>query len=324
MAKTKKKKTFFREATKAQVKKKELVQIESVVDIAELGPDLYAIINPLVPRGFESARKFMKHGREVKLQRACTLADAVRMAKTPIQLREQAFNDISRADYCGYSFMPIGKDRRKRKVALIECLEGARLFAYAHQVPQTRIDLKAYADSARVRRDGAEVVGSVPSRRQGERRIPLKLISVPMVDSGEKYGIALGIHSDHSCPSKRFNIRFTYSDDKESSEVVNVCAHEIALYFELIQREWEENKNMVPLQMCQYAIPSQETVDYYLKWENNLLVRDEELSSKDKLRKPNRAEKEIGLWAWVDRHGHDETFYSKGSRDGDVREYRWR
>ena len=75
--------------------------------------------------------------------------------------------------------------------------------------------------------------------------------------------------------------------------------------------------------MCPFAIPTQETVDYYLKWENNVLVRDESLRCRDKLRKPNRAEKEIGLWALVEALGHDRTFYSRQSRDGDVRDYSW-
>ena len=75
--------------------------------------------------------------------------------------------------------------------------------------------------------------------------------------------------------------------------------------------------------MSQFAIPSQETVNYYLKFENNVLVRDENLIRKDKLRKPNRAEKEIALWALVEAYGHDRTFFAKSSRDGNLRDYNW-
>ena len=80
---------------------------------------------------------------------------------------------------------------------------------------------------------------------------------------------------------------------------------------------------MIPVQMCQFAIPTQQTVDYYLKLGNNILIYDNNLKNKNKLRKPNRAEKEIGLWALVKSLGHDKTFYSKKSRDGDVADYRW-
>jgi len=75
--------------------------------------------------------------------------------------------------------------------------------------------------------------------------------------------------------------------------------------------------------MSQFAIPSQETVDYYLKWCNNVLVRDEGLESKDNLRKPNRAEREIALWHLVKSLGHDRTFYADRSRDGNVKDYKW-
>jgi len=76
--------------------------------------------------------------------------------------------------------------------------------------------------------------------------------------------------------------------------------------------------------MCQFAIPSQLGVDYYLKWENNVLVKDRSLKCKDKLRKPNRADKEIGLWMLVRNLKHDKTFFSKEGRDGFLRDYNWK
>lgn len=51
----------------------------------------------------------------------------------------------------------IGNDWRKRKVPLVECLEGARLFAYAHQIGNS-IRVKPYSDARRVETEGAEVV----------------------------------------------------------------------------------------------------------------------------------------------------------------------
>ncbi len=318
------KKPFFRQLTKAEIKRKNLVEIASLADISGLQADQFVILpETLVPRGYDSARKFMKHGPEVKPKRAYSLEQAIRDGRTPVQLRRDEFNAIDNGNYCGYSFLPLGRDRRKRKVPLIECLEGARIFAYAHQTPRTGIKIRAYADSARVRLDGAEVVAEVPSRTQDMLRIQLKLISVPMVDCPEKYGVALNIGSDHSCGSKRYNIRYRYTDDKESSGIVNSCGHEIAAYLELIQQQWQE-MNIIPLQMSQFAIPTQETVNYYLKFENNVLVRDANLLCEDKLRKPNRAEKEIGLWNLVLTRGHDRTFYSRASRDGSVQAYRWR
>lgn len=317
------KKSFFKQLTKAEIKKKKFVEISHLIDVETLSNDEFTIIPNQVPRGYDSARKFMKHGTEVKLKRVYSITQSIQLSNTPIQLREKAFDSIKRHTLCGYTFLPLGRDKRKRKISLVECLEGVRIFAYSHQVSGSRIKVKPYSDSLKVRQEGAEVIIEVPSRTEKSERIQLKLLSMPFVDSPEKYGITNNLSSDHSCPSKRFNIRYRYSDDKEASGIFNLCCHEMAGNLELIQSEWDKNKNLIPLQMCQFAIPTQKTVDYYLRWERNILTRDEELKSEDKLRKPNRADKEIGLWAFVEAFGYDETFYSRESRDGHVKDYIW-
>ncbi len=316
------KKNFFREDAIGKIKRKNKIKINSFYDILNLKQNEYAILNTFIPRAYENSRKFMKHGPEVKPARVYSLEQAIKIKKTPVQLREEAFNKIKGREFCGYSFMPLGKDRRKRKVSLVECLEGARIFAYSHQ-KNAPIKIRPYAEAERVQKEGAEVLVEVPSRTKKKERLQFKLMPVPFADSLEKYAISLNIGSDHSCHAKRFNIRYKYSDDKESSGIVNICAHDIAAYLELIRQEWEKNKNMIPVQMCQFAIPTQETVDYYLKWENNILIYDNKIKAKDKLRKPNRAEKEIGLWNLVKHLSHDKTFFSKKSRDGDVADYKW-
>ncbi|HLD38324.1 MAG TPA: hypothetical protein VJA20_02695 [Candidatus Nanoarchaeia archaeon] len=316
------KKIFFKEATIKEIKKKNKVKINFLYEISHLKQNEYTIINSFIPKNYQNSRKFMKHGLEVKPMRYYSLEHALKIEKTPVQLREEAFNKINSYEFCGYSFMPLGKDKRKRKVSLIECLEGARIFAYSHQ-KKSPIKIKSYDDAKRVKKEGAEIIAEVSSRTKKERKNKFKLVSVPVKDSLEKYAVSLNIGSDHSCLSKRFNIRYRYNDDKESSGIVNICAHEIAAYLELIQQELDKKKNIVPVQMCQFAIPTQETVNYYLKLENNVLIYDKNLKNKNKLRKPNRAEKEISLWALVKFLEYDKTFYSKKSRDGDVADYTW-
>ena len=316
------KKTFFKENTIGEIKRKNKIKIKEICEVLNLKQNEYTIIPSSIPKNYQNYRKFMKHGPEVKPARYYSLEQALKIGKTPIQLREEAFNKINGYEFCGYSFMPLGRDKRKRKVSLVECLEGARIFSYSHQ-KNAPIFIRPYADAEKVKKEGAEVAVKVPSRTKKERKLQFKLISVPFKDYQEKYIISLNIGSDHSCLSKRFNIRYKYSDDKESSGIVNICAHEISAYLELIQQELDKNKNIIPAQMCYFAIPTQETVDYYLKFENNVLIYDDKIKAKNKLRKPNRAEKEIGLWALVKSLGHDKTFYSKKSRDGDVADYRW-
>ena len=323
---TDRKKTFFRENTKSEIKKKTFVDFEEVGEIpmiASLEPHEYTVIPDNLPKGHESARKFMKHGQEVKIKRFYSLEQALNDRRTPVQLRDYAFNNLKHNNFCSYSLMPfLVGDQRKRKIPLRECLQGAWIFAYAHQVTGP-IKYKAYADSRRVKAEGAESVFQVPSRTEGKERYEIKFSSLPYVDSPEKYAIAHSIFTDHSCKSKRFSIRFRRMEDKESSKVFNFCAHDIAAYLQYIQGESEENKNIIPLQMSQFAIPTQETVDFYLRLRNNVLVEDKSIKAKDKLRKLNDANEEIALWDFVKALGHDKTFYARASRDGNVQDYNW-
>jgi len=322
MVKNQKKKSFFKDTTKGQIKKKNLVEAD-LLDITQITNDEYIILEPIFAGNYDSARKFMKHGPEVKPRRQYSIEQAIRERLTPVQLREQDFNLLNGPFYCSYSFMPLGKDKRKRKVSLRECLEGARIYAYANQIKGAEIIVKPYADSKRVARDGAEVLVEMPSRTKKQKRLRFKLMSVPVIDSPEKYAIALNFGSTHSCPLKEFKIRYTYERSKETSQVFNVCAHEIAGYLKVIEHFYNEEKNLIPLQMSQFAIPTQVTVDFYKKMNNNLLVRDNQLTSKDKLRKPRIADLEVGLWSWVKHNGHDKSFFPKSSIDGNVADYNW-
>src|SRR3989338_4350784 len=214
------KKIFFKEATIKEIKKKNKVKINFLYEISHLKQNEYTIINSFIPKNYQNSRKFMKHGLEVKPMRYYSLEHALKIEKTPVQLREEAFNKINSYEFCGYSFMPLGKDKRKRKISLIECLEGARIFAYSKQ-RNLPIELSFYMDSKRVEQEGAEVVAELPSRRKKERRIKLKLTSIPVIDSPRKYAIASNIGSDHSCLLKRYKIRYKFQDEKESSNVFN-------------------------------------------------------------------------------------------------------
>ena len=75
--------------------------------------------------------------------------------------------------------------------------------------------------------------------------------------------------------------------------------------------------------MCQFVIPTQEMVDFYKKLNNNVLIKDIKLKTKDNLRKPRRADLEVGLWELVKKLGHDKTCFPKMSRDGHVSDYDW-
>ncbi len=321
-----KKKGFFREPLVTDIRKYISVKEidENLIDeILNLGSDEAVVIKTrLIPGDYENSRKFMKHGRDVKIARFMSLKDALEKKLTPVQLRDDAFNKIRNIAYCCYTIKPfIGTDIRTRRVSLEDAIDGTKIYSGSHQEGMGGpISVKKYGDAKRVEKDGAEFIVEVPSRTEGVSAYEIKFSSVPTVDNMYKWGIAYNIFTNHSCKHKTYDIRYRYMWDKESSRVFNFCAHEIAAYLAIIDYSLNVDKNMIPLQMSQFAIPTKETVDFYIKLVNNCLIKTED----DKRhRKLNRAEKEILLWGLVHKLGHDRTFYARESIDGLVKDYNW-
>tara|TARA_Y100000310_G_C20527654_1_gene736856 strand:+ start:13 stop:684 length:672 start_codon:yes stop_codon:yes gene_type:complete len=209
--------------------------------------------------------------------------------------------------------MPIvGNDKRKRKVSLVECLEAARIFHYAHNIATgIEFDPKPYGNSKKVKNEGAVIPMRVPSRTKKSPKYEFNLISVPIIDSPDKFTVSQSIvTTGHHCKRKQFDFGFNFEKDRESSKVFNWCAHEIAAYLKVMDHYWNEEKNIIPLEMNQFAIPTMETVEYYKRLSDSVLIRDENSQTIDKLRKLNKSEKEILLWGFIYKHNHDETFFA--------------
>ena len=62
-------KEFFKTLTKQQIKKKELIICGQLFDVLKLNHSQFTIFESFVPKGYSSARKFMKHAPEVKPKR---------------------------------------------------------------------------------------------------------------------------------------------------------------------------------------------------------------------------------------------------------------
>jgi len=327
------KKQFFKKR-KANILTKDVVRTDTPNDFAEqvysLPEDKILIVAAnMIPRkyypkdkgGFpiyearsQASRKFLKHGAEVKPRRQYTLEDMLRDKKIPLKQREEAFNRIRGQYYCGYSFQPLRADKRKRKIPLVECLEGARLYYYANNTSAS-IDTKGYGSLEKAKRaeiEGSDFIVDVPSRTPKQPRYHFKLMSVPTIDSSYKYLVANDVGSDHNCESSRYKIRFNYRGDKEDSRLVNLCAHEFAAYLQIADNAWNKDKNIVPLQMNWFALPSQNTVDYYNTVNNRVFIEYKDEKGKIKYAPLNQGEKEIALWSLVNKEGYDKTFFAKG------------
>ena len=221
---TRKKKSFFRERTVAEIRKLDLQEAalddDLVSRIFALDRDEGLVItDPFIPDGF-TPRKFLKHGDEVSVPspRIYTAIGLKALGESPVHWREKAFNQINDDDYRAYSFVPVrGNDRRRRVVSLVECIEGARLYAYSQRDLEDYISeqgtvrpgkvapirMEPYIDAERVAIEGGKIVFWVPSRTQGQGRYKLTLGSIPIIDNDEKFVISTGISSDHACEAKR-------------------------------------------------------------------------------------------------------------------------
>lgn len=340
------KKKFFQERSKEKILKLNLTYSDSnlISLIENLDEENGLVVEKLfIPERFyysrknfpgrkyrwpskEASRKFLKHGPEVELRGFKDLDSIKNIDIDPVDLRREAFNTIKKKAYSCFSFIPFdGDDKRKRKVSLNEDVESARLYAYAkHAFPQqldfvNLIEIKGYDISDKVKSEGATVAVRVPSRRKNIPKYDFNLISAPIVDSYEKLAVVHSIASSgFGSKAKQYGFGYKYLEDKEDSRNFRFFAHEIVAYFRVIA-EYKKNGNLVPLEMNPFAIPTQKTVDFY-KNLDKILIRDEWLESEDKLRKLNKAEKEILLWGFVEKYKHDSTFYSEEK----IENYNWK
>ena len=273
----------------------------------------------LIPEAFDSGRKWMKHGEEVKLRRYRTLDDIAHV--NPIELRREAFSKVGNRARGPYSFKPVVGDRKTRRVTLVECMEGAKIFSYVYQTPKIAgnpsFDIKAYDDAQGVARDGAVIVVEVPSRTEKHDKYKFNFMSVPILNNDAKYTIAHSLSTDHVCEHKRYQFRYKSPDDPERSDVIDYCAHDIAGYFATVDH-FKENGNFVPLHMNQFAVVTQDAVDYYDRLGFNCLIKTPDDRSPRKLTGP---EKTLMMFGYNHIRGHDKGF--SGDIDG-VKNYNWR
>src|SRR3989344_2062084 len=216
-----------------------------------------------------------------------------------------------------------GQDARKRVVPFVWIPEAARIFAYGEKLGSP-VEVDAYADSTRVKYEGADIVCKVPSRTKKKGRYTLRLQHVPINGATERRAVAWSLKSqfqqvpEHST----YNIRYTHAGDRESSDVFTFYPQDIAAYLGVI-RDANAVHNLTPIEMSPLAIPSNLEAQFYKKLCNNVVIYDPTLSSKSKLRNIHIDEKSILLARSIGVLGHDATMYWDPARDGRLKDYDW-
>jgi len=346
------KKAFFRERTQKEIKElkssRAYRQRGLVEKIDGLPKDRAVEVRTrIIPgrffvnvgAGAEASRKAYKHGDLIGLSHPKTKGDCYVCSDIPLAIRARDFAKLGpmkedEINFVGYSMQPSWGDRIKRVFPFVWMPEGVKLFGYAENMSPEGIVVKPYADAKRVKSEGASVPVEVPSRTQRNPRYKFKLNHVPVVRGRENLATVLTlkpwiIQNEEDVEPKVgrtrhdiHNIRYTWEEDREGSDVITFYPHDVAGYLGIVKSELGEH-NMTPMEMNPFALPSQHQADFYTKLCNNVLIYDPSLSSKDKLRKLHLAEKSILLARAIGKFGHDDFSFWEPGRDGKLKDYDW-
>ena len=354
-------KSFFRENTVTQIRSLEIQETSRQRGLVERISNLEAghglvIRARIIPGKFyqnietgqEASRKCYKHGDLIALPYPQTKEEARRCPDIPLAIRAQALSELEKMkeeeiNFVGLSTRPNWGDRTGRVTPFVACPEGIRIFAYAETMTnyidsegkvQHGIKVEPYADAKRVKEEGASIVVEVPSRTAKNPRYKFKLLHVPILRGPENLATIMALKPElvqspitgeplkgrtaHSL----YNIRYTWEDERERSEVITYQPQDIAAYIKIAGDFWKHH-NMTPMEMNPFMLVSKKGAEFYNKLCNQVLVYDPSVSGNDRLRKLHLAEKSILIARAIGHFGHDNFAFWNPERDGKLKDYDW-
>ncbi len=354
-------KPFFKERTVDEIKSLNIadryIERDLVKRIVDLSPDEALTLRfvlipgrfrrfPYVETQADASRVCLYHsgeeGREnemLYLDQPKTARDARETLENPFQIRKRALESLStireeEIDLVGRCFRPFARteDKRLTRIPFYVDFEGAGIRAYEESETQQRavVDTR-YANVAEVARQGARIPVKVASRTQGKKRYPVVLYHVPLIDNPEKRVIAWNIRCQYGNPETEREEgeepgQESWAKVKYTSDTFTAMPQFAAANFSVISH-YVGQGNFIPLEQCQFALPSKFAVEQiWKKLGNNLLVYDPTLQRIDRLRKPHLAEKSIILARTMARGNFapEEIFWWEPNRDGRIRDYTWK
>lgn len=263
----------------------------------------------LVPNGygyeedqFRNGPNFMKRGPQVNLYEPKSVQEALERRLGPTRLRIDAFDNLdSEQDNSAYSWRGL-RTGQKRRVHLVDCLEGSKLFAFSERskLMQDKITMRTYKDACGIEQQGGVFTFEVPSRSSESKHL-VRLHSVPLPRSGTEYAVWFDLASVHACADKLNRFSFRYASKEE-----NFCAHDVAAYLHLAKQVYQQSGRVI---LMPFALPTELTVGFYGKLRNNVVLKDNR--GKKKRRPLNNAEIEILLWELVANKQNKATFFAR-------------
>jgi len=360
------KKSFFKERTVSEIRDLHTHQVFTQKNLVEridgldFNGDALEIRTPITPHKFflnpktgkytlsgkQASLKCFKHGDLISLSHPMSKRDCFYSHEIPLQIRAREFSSNSDyfkgkkeedINYIGYSVSPQWGDRIRRVFPFVFVDQGVQLFAYDENVVHGEgldvkdLDIQCYDGAARVKREGASVIVSVPSRTKKHPRYRFKLLHVPIFRSQTNLSTVLSlkpaeiIDEEGDIPQGRtlhdnYNIKYTYVDDREGSEVITIYPQIVTTYLGVIKHE-NAKHNLTPMDMNPFALPSKHRVEFYKKLNNNILIYDPSLTGEIKLRKLHLDEKSILIGRGICKLGHEDFAFWDPERDGKLKDY---
>lgn len=245
----------------------------------------------LIPDNHQTSRHFLKHAKEIWLpwKNRQEMRDL-----RPIDLIREAFDSADGGYHVGIAFRSHLNGVITR-IPFVAMLGGDKLFTYAAQSPFTGIDITSYCDTEAVQGHGGKYHATVPSRRQNVARHPVTLEGVPIDGCRYNHLRWTNVMTTHACPTKLWDLSYRHNQKNEW------CEHEVAAYRQVTHKIAEEGDTSA-LDYSPILQPTQGTVDFNGKLEQQVIVEYENQAGKVKERLPNRAEREMFLYNLTKRN----------------------
>jgi len=265
---------------------------------------------------FETPKKFLRHGKELRIIMPPTIGEHIQRRKTPVEYRLESMDKIKDPYYACYSFYPL-REGNKRKISLVSCVDGAKLYYYVYHF-STGIEILDFDDAQRVNKDGAEIKVRVPSRTPKKKAYLFKFTSFPVADDFNKYAVAYSLNTEgHNCEDKlHTNISYKFQGAREHSKFVSFCDHEIAAYLWLIDYFHNEKHNLIPWQMSHFAIPTNRIIELDKTLQNKVVIERLDKSNEPKDYALTEQDREVFFWAAVKKYDPQKTFFRRNTIDG--------
>jgi len=243
----------------------------------------YTIVPTVSEQGipYTHGQNFLKRGPKVHLAQPRSMEDARQKCLSALISRAYALNNLDpHRFYSGVSWRSL-RTRQRKEFHLVDILEGARIFAFAHQSSDTddKLRIKIYTKTPNLQQQGGTFEVEVPSRSQ-EGRYSLTLHHVPLSrrDSFHRYSLwrelsgsghgggftANGEKRKRVCSKTYDPVTF-----RDASRAEVYCPHEVAAFLHISQRVRETTGGVI---RQPFPLPTQFIVDRYLTLKNNVLI----------------------------------------------------